>query len=455
MSWRPTAPGRMAPAVAPARWSSVPPRRGRRTRRRTRGERHGAARGDSTSPWRRVAPWPCRTSPVRSGAPCPAPPTVRAVCPRPAVRPASSPTRRRWRRVRAPAAAQGDASQRLPLAVRQPCPSATPALPAWGQGPATPARHATLQPPPRWAGVRLSARGRPPGTERMHPRHACLRAAWCPARREGLQAVPPLRWSRLGGDHVAGVLPAPGTLPRHAVDADALASRGDACPGRLGAGARARQALGAPRAGGAHRLGAAAADQAGRLGVAVAGRATLRRGASTRPPVLEQVQGEVAGHRRERGALGPPTLRVSHRSLAVGPDRARLLAPLPPTAGGAPPRAQRPALAGRAARTGRLAITLPTTPSTGGPGMPQRLGRWLGLPRRAGAVGAVRHIRRQERLQEALQRRRPHALVPRRQAAGAWPALGLGSRDPPHGGAPVLRLAPRLGPCLSPRLCVP
>ena len=192
---------------------------------------------DRTSPLLRVAPWPCLMSPVMIGSPCPAPPTVRAVCPSTAVRPSSSHTRRRLRRVLEPAAAHGDASHRLPLAVRQTCPSATSALTAWGQVPATPARHETLQPTQRLAGVRLAARVRPPRHDRMHHLHACLRADWCTSRRDGLQAVPTLLLSRLGWEHVDGVLPAPGTFPLHDVEADAIASRGDACPGSRGAGA--------------------------------------------------------------------------------------------------------------------------------------------------------------------------------------------------------------------------
>src|SRR5262245_56828924 len=153
------------------------------------------------------------------GSPSPSHPTVRAVLPSTAVRQSSSHPMHRFRSVLEQAAANGGEPHRLPLAVRKTFPPDPPALTALGQGPAQTDMDDTLQPTKSLAGVRVSARARPPRHERMHHRHACLRAAGCTSRREVLQAVPHLRWCRLGWETGDGVLPTPGTLAFPEVEA--------------------------------------------------------------------------------------------------------------------------------------------------------------------------------------------------------------------------------------------
>jgi hypothetical protein len=203
------------------------------------------------------------------GSPSPSQPTVRAVCPSTAVRQSASHTMRRLRPVRAQAAAAGGAPQRRQLAVRNAFPADTPAWTAWGQGPAHTALAAALQPTASLAGGRVPAGGRPPRPERLDHLHACLRAARCSARRDGLQAVPPRLWGRRCRAHGAGVLAAPRTAPLHAVDAEAIASRGHTRPGSRGAGAGQGHPRGARLPGGARGRGAWVAYQPGRIGVAV------------------------------------------------------------------------------------------------------------------------------------------------------------------------------------------
>ncbi len=117
---------------------------------------------DRAEQWRRVSPLPCLPLPLLGGAPAPAQPPVRAVCPRTAGRPAASPLLRRVRHGRAHAAAHGGAPPRLPLAVRHALPSDTPALPSLGHVPTKTAVAATLEPSERLAGGGVPAVVAPP-----------------------------------------------------------------------------------------------------------------------------------------------------------------------------------------------------------------------------------------------------------------------------------------------------
>ena len=112
----------------------------------------------------RVSPWQCLTSPLIVGLPFPAHPTVRAVCPSPAVCQSASHTMRRVRPVRAQATAAVGEPHRLPLAVRQALPSEPPACTSWGQVPAQAEIDEALQPAEGLAGVRVPDVVAPPVT---------------------------------------------------------------------------------------------------------------------------------------------------------------------------------------------------------------------------------------------------------------------------------------------------
>ena len=136
---------------------------------------------------------------------------------------------RRFRRVLEHAAANVDEAHRIQLAVRKTFPSEPPAFTSLGQVPAKTDIHETLKPTKSLAGVRVSEIVRPPRHDRIHHRHEFLRADGCTSRRDVLQAVPNLLLSRLGWEHVDGVLPATGTFPLHEVEADEIESLGYAC----------------------------------------------------------------------------------------------------------------------------------------------------------------------------------------------------------------------------------
>jgi hypothetical protein len=414
------------------------------------GERNGSATGEVASPLLRVSPWQCLTTPRIVGSPSPAHPTVRSGFPSPAVRPSSSHTMRRLRHGLEPAAANVDEPHRLPLAVRTAFPAATPACASLGQVPAQAPVDDTLPPSEGLAGVGVTAGVDPPHHHRLHHLHALLRADRRSSRRPILQAVPHLLLGGLGGEPVDGLLAAPGTLAFHKVEPDDIEAIGHPCHARLVAVAGSIHPRGDALTDGEPRLRAAAAYQDGLLGGAVEGRTALCRRASTRPQVSHESQVHVTGQRRARCALRPPALRRDHLSLAVRPDRERLLDQVTQTAIRAPLRAQPPPLTVWATREGCLAITLHAAPGAVLQVLAPRPGRLLRLPLGPGAVGAVLQIGLTARLQDERQRRLHHALCHGRDAERSRPAFGRGNLDHPHGCALGLWLAPGLVPCVSP-----
>jgi hypothetical protein len=332
------------------------------------------------------------------GSPFPSHPTVRSVFPSTAVRQSASHTMRRFRHVFEPAAANGHESHGIQRAVWEACPPKTPALPSLGQIPAKADIDEALQPSECLAGGCVSAVVSPPRHDRMHPLHACRWVDRCPSRGKGVQPVAPRLLGGRGREQVDGVLAAPGALPFHEVETDAVESVGQSCHAGLVTVERQLHPRGNRLAGRQGRLRASAAHQDGVIGVAVQCGPQLRRVASPVPQVIEQVSGDITVPRRARGALRPPDGRCPYVPPVFAPNLARWLEQLQHTPIRNALRDHLSELPGRDAGAVGLAVDLHHAPGPVVQVFPQRHGGLLGGPLRPVAVGAVVQVRFNDRL---------------------------------------------------------